>query len=422
MPALHEFLDVFADFPFLSHAEFSSNHERAGRSGRLIARDLFFASIRSESDSEGKYHQFWKQHFITSTFVRKELIDLLPNDEVLDCFSFLRAKFLKAPKYNIALTNGNTYRVLIDRIRTICKESVESKLDLVRHVDLVIGQNPIHRERFLNVLRKGLMYDNSIDLVDALFGISFVRREVFYEIKRRTTKIAETNGVHFPHLENFKSLALLLDSSFFMRLARPFLIERLSSMFNKKTDLYYFVKFILTIHSAANYKEYKTLSKFFVALEAHSKTGTYGIMLRMLQFGWVYFAILVLFFVAPLGAFLAIFGIALSRIVRRAIEKHFPEVSLNTNLQLTGFLAIFATISTIFGLTFARQDNTAIVYSNFRTAINAVSLVASESAKLLIEDAAIKASVMERSEGGEGVSPLSEIDYVHGMEYRNMGK
>jgi hypothetical protein len=343
---------------------------------------------------------------------------LLPNEEILDCFSFLRTKFLRAPKYNLALTNGNAYRILIDQVRSIRKEDVTTKLDLVRQIDLSIGENPVYRERFLNVLRKGLMYDNSIDLIDALFGISFVRREVFYEIKRRIMKNPTTATATFPHLENVKSLALLLDSSFLMRLIRPFLIERLSSMFNKKSDLYYFVKFILTVHSSSNYKEYKTMTKFFVALEAHSKTGTYGIMLRFLQFGWLYFAIITLFFLAPLGTFLAVFGIAVARLVRRGIEKRFPEITLNTNLQLTGFFTVFAVISAVFGLTFARADNVAIVYSNFRPIINAVSMVASESSRLVIEHAAVKTSVMESGEGESGKDfPLSEIDYVNGTGY-----
>lgn len=88
----------------------------------------------------------------------------------------------------------------------------------------------------------------------------------------------------FPNLENVKALAMLLESSFLMRLVRPFLIKRLSAMFNKRADAYYFVKFLLTIHSAKNYKEYKVMSRFFVALEAHSKTGIYGVFLRVLQY------------------------------------------------------------------------------------------------------------------------------------------
>jgi hypothetical protein len=61
MPAVHEFLTAFADFPFSHHPEFSSARERGGRSGRLIARDLYFASLRSE---DPEYREFWQKHFV----------------------------------------------------------------------------------------------------------------------------------------------------------------------------------------------------------------------------------------------------------------------------------------------------------------------------------------------------------------------
>lgn len=353
MPVIVEFIDRFASFPFSTHPEFSSNRERSGRSGRLVVRDLFFASLRSETEEtakgEGSYRKYWETAFVRNTFVRRELVDLLDTDDVLDCFAYLRTKFLKTPKYNIALTNGNAYRTLIDRARAVSKKDVRAKLGYVTEVDRTMGENPMHRERFLNVLRKGIVYDNSIDLVDVLFGISFLGRETFYEIKRRTSKIAEVRGEgEFPHFENVKALAVLLDGSFFMRLIRPFLIERLSAMFNKKTELYYFVKFLLTVHSPKNYKEYKTLSRFFVALEAHSKTGLYGLVLRSLQFGWLYVALVALFFLAPLGTFVAVFGIATARLLRRAVEKRAPDVALNANFQITGFLTIFAVVSATF--------------------------------------------------------------------------
>lgn len=312
---------------------------------------------------------------------------MLPNEAILDCFAYLRAKFLKAPKYNITLTSGNAYQKLISRARALRKAGVSEKLSFVTEVDLAMGNNPIYRERFLNVLRKGIVYDNSLDLIDVLFGISFLPRETFYEIKRRTANStgAMDAGKDFPHLETVKSLAGLLDGSFLMKLVRPFLIERLSMMFNKKTELYYFVKFLLTVHSSKNYKEYKTMSRFFVALEAHSKTGIYGLSLRALQFGWLYFALLTLFFIAPLGAFLSILGIAVARLAQRFMEKRSPEMALNANFQITGFLTVFAVISTTFALTFARGDNVSIVYSNFRSVINAVSMIASESSALIIE-------------------------------------
>lgn len=351
MPMFQGLFDRFCGFPFASHPEFSSNRERTGRSGRIVARDLFFASLRNTEGENGiRYLEFWSKSFVHTAFVRDELIDLIPNEDVLDCFAFLRSKFLKAPKYNIALTSGNAYQKLIDRARKVSKSDVSTKLKFVTEIDVAMGENPIYRERFLNVLRKGIVYDNSIDLVDVLFGISFLGREAFYEIKRRTAVAtsSENSPTDFPHLENVKALAMLLDGSFLMRLVRPFLIERLSAMFNKKADPYYFVKFLLTIHAARNYKEYKVMSRFFVALEAHSKTGIYGLSLRVLQYGWVWFAVIASFFLTPLGTFVSLLGISSAKLVRRFFEKRYPEMALNSNFQITGFLTVFAIVSATF--------------------------------------------------------------------------
>lgn len=51
MPMFQGLFDRFCDFPFSSHPEFSSNRERTGRSGRILARDLFFASLRDADNT-----------------------------------------------------------------------------------------------------------------------------------------------------------------------------------------------------------------------------------------------------------------------------------------------------------------------------------------------------------------------------------
>ena len=65
-----------------------------------------------------------------------------------------------------------------------------------------------------------------------------------------------------------------------------------------------------------------------------------------------------------------------------------------------------------------------IVYSNFHTAINAVSMVASESTTLIAEGISAKTSAIEAGEG-EGKSKksaLESIDYVNGKTYEKIRK
>lgn len=348
---LHAFLLRFTDFEYSGHPEFNTVKERTARSGRIVARDLLFASLRTDPDGEpGGFRQFWARAFVHTPFLREELVDLLPNEEILDCFAYLRNKFLRTPKYNVSMTSGNVYRVLIAKANTAAKGGVGSKLAYLTEVDRAMGSNPIFRERFLNVLRKGIVYDNSIDLVDVLFGIDFFSREVFYEIKRRTSHIAQTpkDDESFAHLRNVKALAIFLNDSYVMRLVRPFLIENLSEMFNKKADRYYFVKFLLTIHLATNYKEYKVLSGFFLDLEAYSKTGIYGYVSRVAQFGYLNVIALLMFLFAPLGTFIAAVGIFVSRAIRKRLAVTHPQLVVRSNFQIQAFLSAFAVISLVF--------------------------------------------------------------------------
>lgn len=422
---LHEFLLRFTDFDFSAHPEFNTVKERSARSGRIVARDLLFASLRTDPEGvPGGFREFWAKAFVHTPFLREELVDLLPNEEVLDCFSYLRNKFLRTPKYNVSMTSGNIYQNLITKAKIVSKGTVLRKLAFLNEVDEAMGSNPIFRERFLNVLRKGIVYDNSIDLVDVLFGIDFFSREVFYEIKRRTAHITQEpkDDVAFVHLKNVKALAIFLNDSYVMRLVRPFLIENLSEMFNKRADRYYFVKFLLTIHLSENYKEYKILSGFFLEIEAYSKTGIYGYLSRFVQFGYLNVAAVLMFFFAPLGTFLAISGIFAARAIRRKLAKKNPQLFVRSNFQIPALLSVFAVVSLTFGLTFAREDNQAIAYRNFQTVVNAMSLVSSESAKLILEDMAQKSSVLESGGGEYRKSKLEKIDYVNGKNYRGVSE
>ncbi len=47
-------------------------------------------------------------------------------------------------------------------------------------------------------------------------------------------------------------------------------------------------------------------------------------------------------------------------------------------------------------------------------------MVASESAELIVEKAAMKTNVLESGEGEPTISPLEEIDYVNGRDYRSV--
>ncbi len=304
--------------------------------GRRIARDLYLEMI---ADRSGPRVTFWEKYFLGEFSITRQLLETIEAEGVFDCFRFLRMKLLKTPKYNIALTEDNIFQQFIARSKSIAQGSVVEKLDFIADTHDAMGSDPMKREQFQGVLRKGLMYDNSIDLLDAILGISFLSRQAFYEIKRRSFARKELS-VSFEHLERVKTLANMLDSSLFLRFLRPFLIARLARVFNKNSDLYYFIKFILTIHESNGYSEYKMLSRFFLSLEAFGKSGLYGWFLRSIQFGWLLILAGILFFIAPLGTFLALLGLHLLRFGKRFAEQKFPEIALTSNFQIASYLVL----------------------------------------------------------------------------------
>lgn len=385
--------------------------------GRRIVRDLYLEMI---GDREGERVEFWKKHFIDDANIAKRLLEDINSEGIFDCFRFLRMKLLKTPKYNIALTQDNIFQMFIGRSVQVSNGTIAQKLDWIADIHDAMGSDPAKREQFQSILRKGLMYNNSIDLLDAILGISFLSRQAYYEIKRRSFARKELN-VTFEHLERVKSLTNMLESSLFLRFLRPFLVARLARVFNKNSDLYYFIKFILTIHESKGYSEYKLLSRFFLSLEAFGKSGVYGWFLRAIQFGWLIILATILFFVAPLGSFVALTGLHVVRLLKRVAEVKFPEVALTANFQFSSFLVLIGVVSLSFGLTFGRDDNVAIVYRNFQTTINASTLVASESISAILDMVMLKASVFESTpQEGRGESVLDKMNYQEGKTYRSV--
>ncbi|MFZ4461845.1 MAG: hypothetical protein ACOYN2_04985 [Patescibacteria group bacterium] len=309
--------------------------------GRRIVRDLYLEMI---GEREGERVEFWKKFFIADKNIAKRLLEDINSEGIFDCFRFLRMKLLKTPKYNIALTQDNIFQYFISRSAQVSDGLVAQKLDWIADIHEAMGSDPAKREQFQSVLRKGLMYDNSIDLLDAILGISFLSRQAYYEVKRRSFARKELAEMNFEHLERVKSLTNMIESSLFLRFLRPFLIARLARVFNKNSDLYYFIKFILTIHESRGYGEYKMLSRFFLSLEAFGKSGVYGWFLRAIQFGWLIILAGILFFVAPLGSFLALMGLHVVRTLKRFAEVKFPEVALTANFQFSSYLVLIGVV------------------------------------------------------------------------------
>jgi hypothetical protein len=387
---------------------------------RKLARDLYLWMIASGDKTKVS---FWKDHFIENVHLRASFLDTFNTAKTLECFAFLRQKLLRVPKYNLALSDTSIYRIFIDRANSIEGESIESKMQFISDMNAAMGSNSMRRENFANILRKGLAFQGSNTLVDAILGVTFLKRAPFFEVKRRVMAVDFT-GYEFSSLREVTGLISLLESSMILRFFRPFFIARLAKVFTKEqTDLYHFIKFILTIHHSRTYGEYLQISKFFLGLESFSQPGIVGSFLRFAQYGWIVVALVALFALAPFGVTIAVVGYLLVRALSKAISRIAPRLALVSNFQLTPYFALFGAISLSFALTFGMRDNVAIIYSNYKTTINAMTLITSETLSH-INLSGIKASLFESSGTSVNlpVNKLKQVDYLQGTEYRDLQK
>lgn len=377
----------------------------------------------SLSESSPLMIDFWRTYFVQDSAVNRNLIEALDDREVLECFAYLRNKLLTHTKYNLFLSDSSTYRTIIDDCVLMQRGDISQKMNFLGSIHASMGTRAMYREQFQNVLRKGLLYHNSIDLVDAILGITFLKRAVFYEIRRRVEGI-DPSKYRFESLDEVSMLVKMLESSVILRFFRPFFIFRLAEVFNKRTELYYFIKFVLTIHSSRTYNEYQELSKFFVSLEAFEKKGWYGTLLKTVQFGWVIIAIVLASMVTPFGTFFAGVAYGFTRLVRRLANAKFPELVLTSNFQFGSFLLIFAVLSLSFGATFGLRDNMSIVYDNYRSVINASTLVTSETVKMLnfqlIKASGLEGNVDHQSNRDSDI--FSRMNYIDGTDYQKASK
>ena len=200
-------------------------------------------------------------------------------------------------------------------------------------------------------------------VLDMVFGVPSLPREVFYGLKRETKNVPIEG---FEPLEDVKQLIMFLHKSSILRLFSPFFIGRLSKYFHKEVNHYYLIKFILTIALPSNYSEYQIMSRFYSKLEAHYKKGVAGIFLTSLQYGWISVGFAVALFVFPFGVIMAIFAYIIVRRCIKILDRIAPEISGNMNFQMTNVAMCIGAFSLIMASTFGLTDNLNLVYKNLQ--------------------------------------------------------
>jgi len=83
---------------------------------------------------------------------------------------------------------------------------------------------------------------------------------------------------------------------------------------------------------------------------------------------------------------------------------------------------LFAAISLSFSLSFGLKDNMSIVYNNYRSLINASTLVTSESLKILNLNLLKSSGFESGAPVVEEESVFSRINYIEGIDYQKASK
>ena len=148
----------------------------------LFIRDLYIFCISNEYT---EFTNYFKENLIENTNLQSVLIENLSDSQIGECYSYLRKKLLKTPKYNLELNTQNVYLQHIQLMLKMTKANTDVKLSVLRGIQDTYGNYGPGRESFQNIVRKGLMYRGSLDMVDSSLGITFLTRSVFYQAKKK---------------------------------------------------------------------------------------------------------------------------------------------------------------------------------------------------------------------------------------------
>lgn len=232
MPAFNAFFDSLVPLlgEFRETGWYKGSASRGWKiSGQKFIKELYLYSFSCDRENVVR---FWRTYFLEDAAINRNLLELLNERQIQECLKYLREKLLRVNKYNLAVSDSSVYQKSIRECIQLENQSIDRKLAFLSRLHVDMGTSAAYREQFQNVLRRGLLYQNSIDLIDSILGISFLKRSVFYEIRKRTVGI-DNQKYLFESLDEVKVLVKLLESSVILRFFRPFFILRLSQVFNK---------------------------------------------------------------------------------------------------------------------------------------------------------------------------------------------
>lgn len=377
-----DFLDLFENFEFEKILPAYNNWIKANI--KVIKNITLFAF-----ENKNKYKNICSkiiEEFVTNKDLYKKIIEEFEEEKIYEIISFLRKDLISY--INIQTPLDYKTKELVNnyakKAYSLWRQDLQEKIYFLTN-----------KERdFLNIwwikwdfaritFKRKFLEKNYPHIIDLTLWITSLPQDVFYLYKNKTRELDLENLKLYSEI---KDLILYIDKSFLLNLSKPFILKKISHYFNNKDQKYYIIKFILCIIMTNSYSEYKKVSKFFYNLETFSRNNIESIIWRMMQYWWLFIFLTLIFFIAPAWVIIWAIIIAIKEAVTKTIWKIKPEIKMNLNFGISSFASIIWVSAIILWSTVWYKDNINNIYSNFKWAINAITLPASETLRLIATD------------------------------------
>lgn len=377
-----KFLNHFSQFDFSQiHLYFNNTISSNVKIMKEITLIIF--------NNKQKYSDLYElmiHTFVLDWKIYDDIIDKLEEHKLFEVISFLKNDLVSWINYDVTIDYES--KIDLKNFLEIWKKinifTMDEKINFLisKEAKILSLWNEKWDLARINFKRQLLEYKYH-DIIDLTMGIYSLPQDVFYLFKQEKLSL---NLDELSIYNEVKDLILYIEKSYFLNLARPFLLKNISEYFNNSDQKYYIIKFILCVILPTSYSDYKKISKFFYNLESFYKKDFFSFVSRIMQFWWLIILIGILSFIAPFWVLVACALLVMREIVLHILSKWDSKLKMSFNFQIGTFASLLWVIAIILATTIGYKENTQIVYNRFNYIINSITLPASESLKALYWD------------------------------------
>lgn len=412
-----KFLDKFINFD-LSQIEPSFNNWITADI-KVIKNITLYVFWDNNNDLELK--KLFINEFLDNKQLYSKVIENFEEEKIFEVISFLRKDLISHININSTLDYKSKKLVIdyADIAYKISEKNIDDKISFLLNKERDFKNMKEGRGDFARITFKRLLLEKKYPyLIDLTLWITSLPQDVFHLYKQKTQSLdLETLKLY----TEIKDLILFIDKSFFLNLAKPFILRKVAHYFNSSDQKYYIIKFILCVVLPNSYSEYKKVSKFFYNLESFQRKNLESRIWRMMQYWWLYILVFLLFFIAPFWVLIAGLIFFIKDMILKIISKINPKIKMNLNFQIWWFASSLWVVAVLLWGTVWYKDNINSIYENFRWTINAITLPANESLRLIASDLSfLKTDLLNFNNLDSNLWSIYDIDYRKGITLTNL--